>query len=345
MKERDYKLDLIRLVSIFLVVVIHYGNYYNRNLTDCSSFQFTIAAVYNGIARVCVPLFFMISGALMLGREITLKKLGKRVVHFVVLLVFWTAVYLCIDIFYYGINYTVSNYANLIFNCLKGHLWFMYAIIALYLILPFASLLAKNATTTMKKYFFILWLVFCGGVRILQIAFMLTGLTFTIKYPVPLVQGTYYLGFFLAGYWLREAVKNGYRISRVLCAIVYLLSTAASITGTCIYSVLQGDYFEEFYNYREIFILIASLAAFLFIIQGKEITNERIRKQLAFLAPNLFGVYLIHVIPFEFINYKVHTISYHPVWAIPCFSLLVFIISFVCVWIIRKIPVVGQLVE
>ena len=58
--------DLIRVVAIYLVVVVHVSgqltNIWGRIPVD----QWLIADIYGGIARVCVPLFFMISGYLLL---------------------------------------------------------------------------------------------------------------------------------------------------------------------------------------------------------------------------------------------------------------------------------------
>lgn len=62
--KKDYNLELIRTISIFLVVLIHFCNYYIKTAEPRFNVNYSTALFYNVFARVSVPLFFMVSGAL-----------------------------------------------------------------------------------------------------------------------------------------------------------------------------------------------------------------------------------------------------------------------------------------
>ena len=69
MKEKNYNLELIRLISFILVIVIHVTNYFCRAYGEITQGEYIFSLALDTAARVSVPCFFMISGALLLGRQ------------------------------------------------------------------------------------------------------------------------------------------------------------------------------------------------------------------------------------------------------------------------------------
>ena len=68
MRTKDYNLELIRMASFVLVIAIHVSNYFCRAYGQISDGEYLFSLVIDTFARVSVPCFFMISGALLLGR-------------------------------------------------------------------------------------------------------------------------------------------------------------------------------------------------------------------------------------------------------------------------------------
>ena len=79
MREKKYNIELIRTISFIAVVVIHVTNYFCRAYGIISVGEYGFALILDTFSRVSVPCFFMITGALLMGREKTLKKNGKRI--------------------------------------------------------------------------------------------------------------------------------------------------------------------------------------------------------------------------------------------------------------------------
>ena len=76
--RRIYYLDVLRVVACMAVVMIHASAPYLGK--DIGSFNFWVGNVLDSLSRVAVPLFVMISGALMLDEKYvyTAEKLKKK---------------------------------------------------------------------------------------------------------------------------------------------------------------------------------------------------------------------------------------------------------------------------
>ena len=135
-------MDLLRCGALYLVVLLHCINY---TLTDPSlvgTLVWWLCDILNSAARMGVPLFFMISGALLLPDRRTLeplsfyaKRLGRLLLPF-----------LCWDILYFLENAYLQAQPPrleqffvelLTARGSKFHLWFVYKIVSIYLLLPF----------------------------------------------------------------------------------------------------------------------------------------------------------------------------------------------------------------
>ena len=81
--EKNYNLELIRIISFVSVIVIHVTNYYCRAYGEISQGEYIFSMILDVLARVSVPCFFMITGALLLGREEPLRKhLNSNIVFY-----------------------------------------------------------------------------------------------------------------------------------------------------------------------------------------------------------------------------------------------------------------------
>ena len=152
----DY-LDALRTVACFTVVMLHVAALNTYNL-DFRCREWNIFMCYESIVNWAVPMFVMISGAVMLEKEYSYKRVWGKCGRIAVLFIAWSAVYLAFDFAVYGIE----TYKNAIWLqvLLQGHyhMWFLIMLFGLYLIVP----LVKAATTKREhlKAFLILALIF-----------------------------------------------------------------------------------------------------------------------------------------------------------------------------------------
>jgi surface polysaccharide O-acyltransferase-like enzyme len=338
--------DLIRTVAIFLVITVHVSGQITNLWGKVPESDWFIANIYGGIARICVPLFFMISGYLLLPRSESLGSFyRRRMLKIVIPFIVWSLIYLG----WYCGNHPGMCTAPLIQKLLfvQGtyyHLWFMYSLIGIYLILPVLRLLVRrDADRKILWYLIGLWLIFQSAFN-----FLTYFGHFRIGISAPLATG--FVGFFLLGYLL-----GPWKLSRsmaLLAAAAWVLATIATILGTYLLTRASGKFENYFYGFTTPNVIISTVSAFLLLKWisenwfGTFFTNSRIIRNLAAAS---FGIYLVHVLVIEILQGwipGVHLDSSigNPLWSIPLVCLAVFLISFGVVRLLQKIPVLDRIV-
>lgn len=58
--------DFVRVLATFLVILLHSAAPLLYQYSSISKADWWVANIYDSISRICVPLFFMISGYLLL---------------------------------------------------------------------------------------------------------------------------------------------------------------------------------------------------------------------------------------------------------------------------------------
>lgn len=332
-KEKDNRLEVLRVISIFLVILIHVSSRYLRLYPNINDIPYFYLLSINIISRVCVPLFFMISGACLLGRSFDEVKYRKRIIRLIIILMFWT-------IFYYFTNH-VNNPLYLvssIFSYLKGngHLWYMYAIIGLYITEPFISKMVKNMDSNYNILFIKLWLVLSGVVSFVRIILSVYNINTSIIHPVPLFNGTYYLGYFVFGYIAYNNYKN-ITFKKNNLIILSIIPLVINILLNFILTKHYNIHYEKLLTYSNILIMLPSVCVFLLALMF--IDNKK-SKIIDFITPNILGIYMFHVYLVE--KFKPYFLNINPFFGIFISSFVIFILSLIFVYILKHIPVVKK---
>jgi surface polysaccharide O-acyltransferase-like enzyme len=140
-KKRIYYFDLLRTVAIFFVVIIHCTAAHFETLSP-ESRSWLVANLFESISRWAVPVFIMISGALLLGKKRDLSTFFKKnVLKIAIILVSWN--------FIYGVVSLIngSSLSDFIYNVIAGHyhLWFLYMLLGLYILTPYIRRFLKDS--------------------------------------------------------------------------------------------------------------------------------------------------------------------------------------------------------
>lgn len=342
MKEKDNRIDLLRLISMFLVIIVHVSNFYCRRFPEMNEFSYFGSTLYNTISRICVPIFFMISGALLIGKKTDMKKYRQRIIKFIIVLVIWTLIYFIFDLLYFNPGKTnIVTLVNSLFGPIRPHLWLMYAIIGLYIVLPFISRMVKNMTKSEENLFLNLWLYLMGALYIVRMFLGFNGFITKTVYPIPLIQNAYYLGYFVVGYILYNRVKNTdlkkYNFTLVFTTALSLLIT---LSGTYFTSLKQGTYFEGFFAYCSFFLMLASCSIYLLVLINYD--KSKLDKYFGIIAPYSFGIYLVHIIYLNVFMKKVPMLGMNAFIGVPLFSIIIFILSLITIYLLKKMPYVKK---
>jgi surface polysaccharide O-acyltransferase-like enzyme len=338
--------DLIRVVAIYLVVVIHVSGQSTDAWGKIPTDQWIIADIYGGMARVAVPLFFMISGYLLLPRSESLRDFyAKRMTKILIPFVIWSLIYLG---WYCGTHPGTCTPA-LAWKMLRPpgayyHLWFLYSLLSVYLILPILRLIIRPDTErAILWYLIILWLIFQP-----ILTFANTFWNADIRFTPPLTTG--FACFFVLGYLLGEIPLSRHRI--LLSVAGWGIGILITVLGTYIRTRSAGQFDGFFYDFVSLNIILASAAAFIllrWLSDWKPFTNPKVLSILRSLATAAFGIYLIHVIVKEVLSgwlpfVQINSLMGNAWWSIPLTSTVVFLVSFLMTRLLQRIPVLRPMV-
>jgi surface polysaccharide O-acyltransferase-like enzyme len=264
----------------------------------------------------------MLSGATLLNKEYDKKKNIDRIIKKIVVLIIFTIIYFIWDKYYMNKD---INIISLLSKPERKMLWFMYAIIGIYIALPFIKCMVDKMGKEEDKLFVILWLIFNGVLKWLNIGNI---------YLIPIISGTYYLGYFIIGHMIMKYYdyirKN--KNDKLLLIITIIMFIIVVVVTFYIF-IDKGKHFTKLLTYSNALIMIASLSSFIYLYFNLKNKEYIIISKLVNLS---FGIYLFHGIVLDvimkFIPYK-NICSYI---GIPFILIIVIFITSILVNVFKK---------
>lgn len=344
MNKKSLNIEFIRIFAIFMTIAIHVSNLYISSFSKVSDGYFLTSVIFNSLSRICVPLFFMISGALSIPKEFSLKKYCNRILRFVFVLMIWSFIYYIQKNGFEFKNISII-FVNSIFNAnmTSRHLWYMYAFIGINIALPFIQNMCKNLNRQQENLFLTLWIILSGiSVIIIPFAKAITKTNINFSYPIPMINATYYLGYFISGHIIYKRFNNASfdKTKNIICIITFVLSTAITAFFTYYISIKTNKLFDSMLWYKSIFIILATFSIFLLFISNKGAFKNSIIPKL---STHSFGIYLIHIVFLNIIKGHFTVIEYNPIVTIPVATLIIYIASLVSCIILSKIPYINKI--
>lgn len=330
MADKNSHIIYLRVIATVFVVLIHASTGFLNNI-DTNTFDWNYANWINAATRCSVPIFVVISGALLLPKdENTLKFYKKRIPKLVYPFLFWTFVYLL----YYFYRYTNFNSLSLeristimldkILHGANAHLWYLYMIIGLYLAIPFLRKIIIQSSIKEIELFLLFWLF----------AMLISnkGLyTVMPKFDLTFFSG--YIGYLVLGHYL--TIKS-FNQKRALYIVGYFLMVLIIGWGTYLLNQDAKKLNTFLYNY--LFPTTALATAFLFLwIKAWKKGNNDTPQWIAFIDRYSFGIYLSHIIPLNFLHPFLSKYM-GTIGVIPLAAITTIIASIGITYLLRKIP-------
>ena len=293
-KDKLVHLEVLRIISIILVMFNHTEEkgFLLFTVADNSIAKF-IYLFFSILCKIAVPVFFMISGALLLGRNESIKDvLKKRVLRFALTIVGISFFYYIFNIIVHNEQYTpLDMFLGIYRNGVANQLWYLYSYLGCLVMLPLLRPLAQNMKT---EHFFYLIAVHILVVGLIPVAESFIGggyLHYAEDFSL-VIFTTQNIFFFLIGYFLEKVLDKKY--FTLNNALTLNLAGIMSICVTELATLHHGAITGEWTRYHENLIAIPAIAAyftFKFIL-GKTKEANAFSKALCFLGSNVFGIYL-----------------------------------------------------
>lgn len=299
MKQRDYKLDVVRIVACLMVILMH-SPMPNMELSG-------IIAVGNTmITMPCIGLFFIVSGYLLLPvktsmKDFLTKRLGKVIWPTLVFTLFYIIVNTICDSG--DIGSILKQLASIPFGAQgNGVLWFMYTLIGLYLIAPIISPFIEKTTRKELEFIIGLW-----GITLLW-PYLMTVLSVNTGIDSILHSFSGYAGYFILGFYLKKYPR---RINTFVALFLIVMPFVLYI-GFKKIGIELG--FEDGFSYLSLPIVLMTLSVFMLLM--KYVRTDKlslmVRNVISDFSNCSFGIYLLHIFVMRRIIWNMDMIRFTP---------------------------------
>ncbi|MGD8163859.1 acyltransferase [Pantoea sp. FN0307] len=281
-------IDNLRAVACLMVIMIHTTTWYITNSGQVAESAWDSANLLNSASRVCVPLFFMISGYLFFGER---SAQPRHFLRIVLCLLFYSAVALIYISWLTPISEKLSL-LHLLQKPVFYHLWFFFAIITIYLFSPLIQV--KPATA---RYVILMVLVVAvlanpntaeqaaGRFQWLPVNLYISG------------DSIYYLLYALLGRALGTMQCDRRGVSWLM-ALLFIVCVAGISVGTKKELHVNGAFSDLWYLYCGPLVFIGALSLFVLF---KNCLNRPL-PGLALISRNSLPIYGFHALFIHFMR-------------------------------------------
>lgn len=277
--KRIYYYDVLNVVSCASVIALHCNGYVHR--FDVADRWWWLHVLFEVAFYNSVPIFFMLSGATLLGyrqkydtRTFFRKRFKKAFVPFLVFSVLFYA---------FAIVFTRHpdlSLTTVVYNVATGHIpftdyWFFVPLFILYLFMPFLSVMVAHLS---NRQLLALILLIVAMQSVCEPVIALVG----AEWKLPM--GSYVAYLFLGYYLSKTDWEKDTRVVTAL-AVAGLLFMSLRYAG-----IYTSDHrIPQFWTYLSLYGFTASAAIFLIVKRLAPAGGRIIR----FLSRRSYGVYLI----------------------------------------------------
>lgn len=302
-KERKVYIELIRIVACFCVIFTHTmerGYFLFASFPE-SSVRYWVYMMLSVFVKAAVPMFFTISGALLITKSESLKELyRKRIVKMVLVLMLFSFLYYCRNIVYNIQDFSMKHFfSDLMISNWNFTYWYLYAFITFLIGLPFIRVLAVNMKSQDFKYLFVCALVYKAFVPIVEYFLWQGNESFNDSIRTIWLNADIFI-YPILGYYLEHKVDirkmKKWIIPLWLINIITIILTCLmtyykiKLTGEC--SESKSQTFFSCFSMINVATVYISVKYWLHNIK----MSNRIQKIICSIGAATFGIYLMHLL-------------------------------------------------
>ena len=286
--KRQYNLDLLRMASMFLIVLLHSIDHSGvlEAVTDqgklsCSIYVYFIFA----LTKICVNCFVVLSGYLLVRSRFKLSKLVTLWVE----TVFYSLLFKVLFAVLGSEPLSIPSLLSCFVPILTGRYWFITIYFGLYLLSPFLNafirFLGYRKHTLLNIVLFALmsvWVSLHPG-----IAGMNSGGGWGLAWFVVL----YFLGSWFSLYY-----RPNYKVlpKFLLWLLIPIFMTAALYLSKFSGITIAVSVVQNWFRYDSVPVYIATILFVALFLNLRNPKSKILCKIIGFASPLTFGVYLIH---------------------------------------------------
>lgn len=343
--ERIKWLDMVRGIAILLVVLCHcVQGVYDFTVDDIvfaplgkQLFVFLLMT----IGRLAVPLFFFLTGYLLLDKNYSDKEARdfwkNKWLALVICTEIWFAIY---DVLLFSLGYEEFDIVEIVEDLLffraisMTHVWYLPVIIGIYLLLPLVS----NAFMSFEVKTIIKPLIIC---TFFSFAFPLVqlieavhkDLDLSLQFSLGFCGGAYGM-YVIMGYLVKKNVFKQWSNWLLLSIVTVSIALCVALQLYCYHNNHKYDLW-----YNCVFLFCGSLCLFELFSRIKKVCFYPIFK---FLAHYSFAIYLVHNIYRSLMVEKIVSLNIGEGLQLIVLYFATLLITIITVLLIERIPIIGK---
>lgn len=339
-KQRNLNLDVLRCLAIVMVLVIHSASGYLSQPPHSANWWG--ALVWGGLARPAVPLFYMCSGALLLDRELTPRRIFTHNLPRILCAMFVWAFLYQLRALSAGAGFTVANLLQAAVNTLtlrhENHFYYLHILLLVYAFLPVVRVFIRSASRREVEYALAVWLVTGIVFPLLQTFWPLNQIPPVARlWKLPMSYAA--IGYALLGYYLRQ---YGGTICRRWYAAALAAGFAVTCGGTAVLSLEKGALVERFLEGMSPGPMLMAFGWF-GVILGCKVWPKVLTVVINRLALASFCIYLSHILFLKkFILLGYYAVFTHSALSIPLMVILLLVCGWLLWELLHRLPVVNR---
>ena len=289
-KKNKY-FEYIRAYSILAVITIH--TMYSALLQFGERAAVSEKIFYRCVMNMmwwAVPCFLMMTGSLLLdsNRKVPLKKLyGKYILRMLLVLLTFGWGFAWLELFFDSKTLEFGQILQAACNVLAGktwaHMWYIYCLLGLYVLLPMYKIIADYASDAQLKYILIILFLFESVFPLAKLLKINLGVYCHINtiYPFWLLMGAA---------WNRGMFKCNKKFN----AVLVIISSGMLIFTSVLWEGFNVP-FSSLFGYDSILVVGQSIGLFS-LFNSINIEGEKLDQVLSGMGENSFGIYLVHMV-------------------------------------------------
>ncbi len=302
--QRILFLDAIKALAILLVIFYH-GNMLDKNFLVNPDVTTFIHYFFQCSLSVCVPLFFMVNGALVLNKRFSLRDNVERIIRIFFLTYIWGAILLLLLKYICSDTYTIRGFLSSLWHLKPpriNHLWFLKTLISIYILLPLFKLGFDHEKKSALYSILLFVFIFSFGNNLLNQICNLFGYFGDYRFnffPIvnPFGNCFYAIFYFLMGGILFKSIaEKRFNFHYSLPIVLFFIFQLALFLYGIFMTKLNNAYYDVVWGgYDTVMTLVMTISIFL-LLSKFNYKNTKTNRIISYVGKNTFGIYLLHVI-------------------------------------------------
>ena len=285
-KDKLVYLEIIRIVSCLFVILNHSCTLYMLGVAPLDATRILLDVLFL-LCKTAVPMFLMVSGALLLGREEPLQKVLKRVGRILLIIILMSAIYYVLGREELSLG---GFFLGLFAGPMTNSYWYLYLYFGMLLMLP----ILRKLQLAEKEYLYltVLYVIFQGLFPVMSYYFGWQRMAEEIHFPL----FSTYVYCFLMGYYFVKVKKTYTKKGALISALAVTLSLGISLGLTLWENGQKGFAMFDVLYEKEIYLPTMALALGLFYLigyMGNFHFPRLLKSILVYVGGCTFTIYLV----------------------------------------------------